>query len=309
MAFRDYLNALSTSVRRPRPVTIPLWLARLGAPYAALAFGSAALPVPNARVRESNSSGSRDSGTTARQSPPTSLAVSRVARVTAKPQQMPVTPGPSSLVNSRRAVLFDFDGPLCDLFSELTSAEAAAIVRTGLEVVPASIAALNDPFEVFEYAAGQPESVAVAAEQALTAAESRAAALAPPSPAAFALVRSLTAAGHRLAVVSSNAPGPISAYLTKWGIAECFDGIFGRTNVDYSLLKPNPFLLNCAMRELRTRPADSCFIGDSVSDVQAAHAAGIAVIALANRPGKAELFRPHAPDAIVASMAELAAGS
>jgi phosphoglycolate phosphatase-like HAD superfamily hydrolase len=46
-------------------------------------------------------------------------------------------------------------------------------------------------------------------------------------------------------------------------------------------------------------------IGDSVTDIQAAKAAGTKVIAYANKPGKRERFAAHQPDALIDSMTVL----
>ena len=46
----------------------------------------------------------------------------------------------------------------------------------------------------------------------------------------------------------------------------------------------------------------------SLSDVEAAHAAGAAAIGHANKPGKRETFAPLEPAAIIEHMTELADG-
>ncbi|WP_233564897.1 HAD family hydrolase [Micromonospora musae] len=58
-----------------------------------------------------------------------------------------------------------------------------------------------------------------------------------------------------------------------------------------------------AIRELDAEPAECVLVGDSVSDIEAAHAAGVAAIGYANKPGKRERFA--AADVVIDSMAEL----
>ena len=55
-------------------------------------------------------------------------------------------------------------------------------------------------------------------------------------------------------------------------------------------------------------PPDKCvLVGDSPTDAEAAQAAGTAVIAYANRPGKRETFAAYQPNAIVNDLSEIPA--
>ncbi|WP_428981445.1 HAD family hydrolase [Nocardia brasiliensis] len=71
----------------------------------------------------------------------------------------------------------------------------------------------------------------------------------------------------------------------------------GRTPTTPTRLKPDPHLLCSAMNDLNARGDISVFIGYSVSDIEAAHAAQIPVVAFANRPEKVARSRAHAPTA------------
>lgn len=50
-SFGDYVRELSATLGRPRPLPVPRSLVRLVAPYAATAFGTAWLPLSNAKAR------------------------------------------------------------------------------------------------------------------------------------------------------------------------------------------------------------------------------------------------------------------
>jgi nucleoside-diphosphate-sugar epimerase len=50
-SFGDYVRELSATLRRPRPLPVPRRLVRLVAPYPATAFGTAWLPLSNARAK------------------------------------------------------------------------------------------------------------------------------------------------------------------------------------------------------------------------------------------------------------------
>jgi phosphoglycolate phosphatase-like HAD superfamily hydrolase len=59
------------------------------------------------------------------------------------------------------------------------------------------------------------------------------------------------------------------------------------------------------MAALEMRSDNCVFVGDSTTDIQAAHAAGVPAIGYANKPGKATCFAGYAPAAIITSMSEI----
>lgn len=85
------------------------------------------------------------------------------------------------------------------------------------------------------------------------------------------------------------------------------DRVAGRTFANPSLLKPSPHLLLDTADALGISPERSVLVGDSASDIEAARAAGSLSIGLANKPGKRERLLDAGADAIIDSMAQLAA--
>lgn len=85
------------------------------------------------------------------------------------------------------------------------------------------------------------------------------------------------------------------------------DGVAGRTRARAEDLKPEPYLLRRALDDRGAKPADAVLIGDSITDIQAARAAGTAVIAFANRPGKDRALCSFEPEVLIRSMDEIAA--
>jgi phosphoglycolate phosphatase-like HAD superfamily hydrolase len=65
-------------------------------------------------------------------------------------------------------------------------------------------------------------------------------------------------------------------------------------------MKPNPAPILDAVRALGANPADSVLVGDSLSDIEGARAAGVKVVGYANRPHKVLAFQ-HA-DVVVETM-------
>ncbi|WP_231933670.1 HAD-IA family hydrolase [Micromonospora coxensis] len=79
----------------------------------------------------------------------------------------------------------------------------------------------------------------------------------------------------------------------------------GRPEAAPEKMKPDPFPVLAAIRELGAEQAECVLVGDSATDIEAAHAAGIAAIGYANKPGKRERFT--AAEAVIDSMAEMVA--
>lgn len=74
---------------------------------------------------------------------------------------------------------------------------------------------------------------------------------------------------------------------------------------DPGLLKPNPHLLLRALAQLSTQAEECVMVGDSVADIEAAQAAGVGVVAYANRPGKRSRLADHEPDALATEISLL----
>ena len=82
--------------------------------------------------------------------------------------------------------------------------------------------------------------------------------------------------------------------------------IAARPSHDPALLKPSPHLINEAIFGLDANPAESALVGDSFTDIEASHSAGVASIGYANRPGKRERMTELRAGAVITSMADLA---
>jgi beta-phosphoglucomutase-like phosphatase (HAD superfamily) len=81
--------------------------------------------------------------------------------------------------------------------------------------------------------------------------------------------------------------------------------VSARISPDPSLLKPNPQLLTQAITALNVPAETSTLVGDSVTDIQAAHAAGTLSIGYANKPGKRAKLTEVGAHALTVSMADI----
>jgi HAD superfamily hydrolase (TIGR01662 family) len=203
----------------------------------------------------------------------------------------------ADLLAKRDHVLLDFDGPICAVFGgALSDRDVADRLKPLLGgTIPVGVANARDPFDVLRYAASCGPATAKVVETQLRRLELEAVASAPLTPGAVEAIRSLHLPGFTITVVSNNSTDAIRSFLVIHEHASHVRGISGRTRVDPSFLKPNPFLLEQAIQSLGTSPKSCVMVGDSVADIDAARAAGVSVIAYANKPDKAGQLAIMAP--------------
>jgi HAD superfamily hydrolase (TIGR01549 family) len=208
----------------------------------------------------------------------------------------------------RGCYLLDFDGPVCRLFAGLKAPWIADQLReklTGLDVhIPSETMDSRDPFDVFRFAGTLRNELAEVVEKDLSAWELRATESAMPTPHANEAIKEAYASGRIIAAVSNNSREAVASYLKATGLWRLFTAVKGRAAPDPRLLKPNSHLIDELISELGVERADCVLIGDSLSDIEAAHKAGILCLAYANEPGTFELF--GGADAVITDMAEIA---
>lgn len=200
-------------------------------------------------------------------------------------------------------LLLDFDGPTCDVFHGYPAQIIAEELHDLAVNVGFKLPVSNDPMQVLSAAAAFPEVLPVL-EDGLIQRETAAVDVALLTPNAARFLAEASELGVPVAVVSNNSALAIESFLNRLSLADRVAAIFGRPYRQPELMKPSPHLLNQALSMFDIAASRTCFIGDSTTDVEAARAAGTPVVALANKPGKRELFEGYA-DAVIEDMAEL----
>lgn len=213
------------------------------------------------------------------------------------------------LIGRARVVLFDFDGPTCDVFSTVPAPHVAAallalIDRIGLNI-PKSVADERDPLAVLKFSAMLGEEVVKAVDDALRMAELRAVQNSTPTPGADVCIRKFSESGRRVGFVSNNSVEAIERYLNAHDLNGYVSVVIGREYGNPALMKPNPLPIGKALLALVAQPADALLIGDSRTDVEASRAARLPCIGYVNKPGKDVALA--GADALVTNMAEIAA--
>lgn len=213
----------------------------------------------------------------------------------------------AALLANAKYILLDFDGPVCKVFAGLSAATIADELRQlvtgrGFEL-PAELHDTGDPLAILRWAADEDDDLAHLVDRALTDAEVRAVATAEPTPGSREFLEACNATGRPVAIVSNNSAEAIRAYLDRTRLGRLVAHVEGRDHDQPIRMKPDPFSATQALSELSANPREAAFLGDSDSDLQAAHASGVSAVALANKARKIRMFGQMGADIIITNMA------
>jgi len=189
---------------------------------------------------------------------------------------------------SLQAVLFDLDGTLLDTAADISVALNRALAEQRLATLPAAevrvligrgVPTLIERAVARLGAAGQSSDAALLLQRfhfhyerihELGEMQTRV------YPGVTAGLKGLHALGLRLAVVTNKPKKAAIGLLTRLGLSQWIDVVVGGDTGMHRKPHPQPLLSAC--EELEVRPAHALMVGDSLTDVLAARAAGLAVV-------------------------------
>lgn len=214
---------------------------------------------------------------------------------------------PGELLADAKALLVDFDGPLAALMPPPLNAEAADRVRRTLAGVdlPVEMLETTDHLALVRWAQlNTPASLVLDVEAACTEAELEAAATCSAGWHAPALVDLIRTRELPAAVVSNNSDLAVRAFLERAGWLQNFGAIACRTPVTVDWMKPSDQLVRLALDVLKIDAEGAVMVGDAVTDVVAAKAAGVLVLGLAKNETRANELAMAGADWIVPLLPE-----
>jgi phosphoglycolate phosphatase-like HAD superfamily hydrolase len=216
-----------------------------------------------------------------------------------------------AIIDQTANLFLDFDGPICHIFARLPDRAVADELRAFAErhglLLTGTVAENSDPLAVFRAIGDARPDLILEAEATLRAAETRAVATAEPTPYAVDVMAACRETDRIAVIVSNNSRTAIQTYLDAHDLAWYVKHIEGRTNPDPALMKPDPYPVRTAMSMFAAMPMATTLVGDSVTDIQAARAAGVHSIGFANKPGKRETLMAAGAEVVIDTMAHLAA--
>jgi beta-phosphoglucomutase-like phosphatase (HAD superfamily) len=214
------------------------------------------------------------------------------------------------ILTKPRHLRIDFDGPICSLFAGTPTAPVAdhlrKVITTADVPVPLAIENTTDWFAILAYAAEIGPDLAASVESELSALEYSAVATAEPTPYVRDVLTACFESGRSAAVISNNSMAAVRAYLSARDLGHQVHAVAARTTPDVTVLKPSPHLIYQAAEALGADRAACAVVGDSPSDIEAAHSAGAKSIGYAKAPHDAERLVDANAGAIITSMANLA---
>ena len=205
-----------------------------------------------------------------------------------------------------RALVFDFDGLICDTETSAFETARAIYAEHGVELTVEQwqdrIGTRGRPWYAdLEAAVGPLSNRDVVVEKRRLAHHEQVRAEAA-MPGVEAFVVDASDAGLALAVASSSSAGWVREHLDRLGLLDRF-AVLSCAN-DEVPAKPDPHVYRLAVERLGVTPHDATAFEDSPNGIAAARAAGLRCIAVPNRI--TEGLDLSAADVVVRSFADLA---
>lgn len=216
-----------------------------------------------------------------------------------------------TLLGSTEGVLLDFDGPVCKLFAGYPAAVIADWMRDYLSsanvILDDSIKG-PDPLLLLRWASSHRPELLEPLERRVISGECLAAETATLTEHVEEVIDLVIESGRQVAIVSNNYRTAIDRFLELHHISGKVTSIVSRVIGHPELMKPSaePVIKAAEYLDLPTKKC--ALIGDTVSDVTAARAAGSYCIGYAKNSARANELNAAGADAVIHSMGTVAAG-
>ena len=215
-----------------------------------------------------------------------------------------------TLIQDSRAILLDFDGPVCYLFARLPAPDVAQKLRDFLRgqgvALPSSVTSEKNPLNLLTWTDQEAAHLLADIERLQTDAEIEAARLADPTPGVTEILQSAEALGKPVVVVTNNSAEAVDAFLKRHSLSAFIAGVASRVSGKPYLMKPDPHLVLQGAERAGHPPSACLLIGDSPTDIEAAKKAGTRSIGYAKRLPRVTELAEAGADVVVESMQAIA---
>jgi myo-inositol-1(or 4)-monophosphatase len=216
--------------------------------------------------------------------------------------------GLDSILSRARFLIFDFDGPVCDLTAAMpadTASKLYDLAGTGTADATHMPADHRDPFAVLAAAAARHPDLGAKLDAELTGIEVTAASQAIPAGYVDEALAACRDSARTAVVISRHASEAVRAYLAQHGLEEHLRHVTAAGDFPPGHLQTHAHLIEDAIRELSAVPADCAFITASPAGLKAARTLGIHPIGYAASPSDREHLADTGADCIIPSLADL----
>jgi phosphoglycolate phosphatase len=213
------------------------------------------------------------------------------------------------------AVLFDLDGTLLDTAGDISLALNRTLAEYGWAPIPQGevrrMIGRGSPILIQRAAATQGRTLNEAEQSAMLERffhyygllEESGEFDAKPYAGAGECLQALHGAGLRTAVVTNKQERFASGLLEQLSLSEWVDRVVGGDSCERRKPDPQPLLFAC--ERLDVPPSRALMVGDSINDVQAAHAARIPIICVPYGYNEGQDPRKLACDAFIETLSDL----
>jgi len=214
---------------------------------------------------------------------------------------------PAQLVANAKAVILDFDGPMCDVFAALPANKVASELMAQLPALGLSALSPDpeDPLAILSAVHQVAPEHASSLEAVLSQREAEALVSAPATPGIGVVLEELANRGTQVAVASNNGLLAIDWWLEHVGWRSLVASVVGRSPSSIGRMKPDPDYIARAALAVGVSEGACVFVGDSVSDAQASAAAAVPFIGFINKESKRALLTPLAQGGTITSVLQL----
>ncbi|MCZ4510177.1 HAD family hydrolase [Streptomyces sp. ActVer] len=222
------------------------------------------------------------------------------------------------LLHGVDAVFFDFDGPLCDLFGQKPTAHIAeeikVMARLEWGALDRDVEDCHDSHGILHRLRDMLDGTPAQrcrepldeANTIVTRYEYEAVNSAVQAPDVEPLLDVLLDLRKRLVVVSNNAEDPVQQYLKRADLQSRFEAVCGRDPHEPRRMKPHPDAVRRALTAVGDMdPAKALLVGDQLTDLQAARAAGIRFLGYTQNKRRRRQMKRNGADGVVASHASV----
>jgi beta-phosphoglucomutase-like phosphatase (HAD superfamily) len=215
-----------------------------------------------------------------------------------------------AILSRARSLIFEFDGPICDLSAAMpltTADQLRATLRTHAADVPPApaITGTDDPFDILERAAAISIDLGGRIDSQLTDIEVQAVAKAMPSAYVHETLAACRDSGRSAAVISRHSARAVTAYLDTHSLADQVRVTAAPAAYPPGHLQTAPHLIEEVTQTLYTRPANCAVITATASGIQAARTIGAMSIGYATTLAASESLTSSGAGCAISSLADL----